>query len=214
MLIIKQKHKGVYMENKSKVNFDQSETKINLARAFAGECQDGARYQFIAKQAEQEGYQYIKTLLKTLAKNEMAHAKTFFDLINQHCTKSHQNIQITGGYPFECGNLNQNLKDSIETEISQSDNVYPSFAQVARDEGFEVIAKKFEYVASVENCHHLLLTQVLEKLKSGKLYKSPTPKKWKCSECGFEHTAKQSWEICPSCEMPKGCVEISIDTGE
>ena len=50
----------------NKVDFEKSETKINLARAFAGECQDGARYQFIAKQAEQEGYQYIKTLLKTL----------------------------------------------------------------------------------------------------------------------------------------------------
>lgn len=198
----------------NKIDFDKSQTKSNLARAFAGECQDGARYQFIAQQAQQEGYFYIQTLLKILAKNEMAHAKTFYNLINQHCKKSYENIQIEGGYPFECGNLSQNLKDSIQTEISQSDNVYPSFAKVAEDEGFTTIAKKFEFVASVENCHHLLLTQVLDKLKSNKLYKSPTPVKWKCSQCGFEHTSKQSWEICPSCEMPKGYVEISIDTGE
>ena len=28
------------------IDFDNSKTKENLARAFAGECQDGAKYQF------------------------------------------------------------------------------------------------------------------------------------------------------------------------
>lgn len=194
-------------------NFDTSETKINLARAFAGECQDGARYQFIAKQAEQEGYQYIKSLLKTLAKNEMAHAKVFYDLITQNCKKSQDNIKIEGGYPFECGSLQQNLQDSMETEVSQSNNVYPSFAKIAQDEGFEEIAHQFDLVSTVENCHHLLLSQILEKLKTKKLYKSTEPTKWKCSECGFEHTSKQAWDTCPSCKMPQGYVEIPIDVG-
>ena len=31
------------------MNFLESKSKENLARAFAAECQDGARYQFIAK---------------------------------------------------------------------------------------------------------------------------------------------------------------------
>ena len=42
-----------------KVDFLQSKTRTNLARAFSGECQDGARYQFMAKQAEEQGYSYI-----------------------------------------------------------------------------------------------------------------------------------------------------------
>ena len=37
-----------------KVDFLQSKTRTNLARAFSGECQDGARYQFMAKQAEEQ----------------------------------------------------------------------------------------------------------------------------------------------------------------
>lgn len=193
-------------------NFENSHTKINLARAFAGECQDGARYQFIAKQAEQEGYQYIKTLLKTLAKNEMAHAKVFYDLITQNCKVKQGNIKIEGGYPFEFGNLKENLQDSMETEVSQSNNVYPAFAKIATDEGFPEIAHQFELVSTVENCHHLLLSQIIEKMKTKKLYKSTEPKKWKCSECGFEHTSKQAWNECPSCKMPQGYVEISIDT--
>ena len=198
----------------AKVEFEKSQTLINLARSFAGECQDGARYQFIAQQAEQEGYNYLQTLLKTLAKNEMAHAKAFYDLITQNCKDKKHNINIEGGYPFECGNLQENLHDSIQTEVSQSNNVYPSFAQVARDEGFEEIAHQFDLVATVENCHHLLLTQILEKMKNKQLYKSVDARKWKCSKCGFEHTSKQAWDSCPSCKMPQGYVEIPIDTGE
>ena len=37
------------------MDFENSQTKTNLARAFAGECQAGARYQFIAQKAMQEG---------------------------------------------------------------------------------------------------------------------------------------------------------------
>lgn len=196
------------------MKFDDSQTKINLARAFAGECQDGARYQFIAKQAEQEGYQYIKTLLKTLAKNEMAHAKVYYDLITQNCEKSTHNIKIEAGYPFECGNLQSNLQDALEMEVSESQNIYPNFGNIARDEGFDEIGHAFDLVSTVENCHHLLLSQILEKLKTKTLYKSTEPRKWKCSECGFEHTAKTAWDTCPSCHMPQGYVEIPIDTGE
>ena len=34
------------------MEFCNSKTRENLARAFAAECQDGARYQFIAKDAK------------------------------------------------------------------------------------------------------------------------------------------------------------------
>lgn len=89
--------------NPSKLSaFDKSKTKENLARAFAGECQDGARYQFIAQQCMEDGYNYLQTMFKTFAKNEMAHAKTFYELIFAHSGKSTGNIKITGGYPFEC----------------------------------------------------------------------------------------------------------------
>ena len=37
----------------------ESTTFVNLARAFAGECQDGARYQFLKDKAEREGLAYV-----------------------------------------------------------------------------------------------------------------------------------------------------------
>lgn len=192
-------------------DFDNSRTKENLARAFAGECQDGARYQFLATLAFKEGYNYMQTIFKTHAKNEMAHAKKFYNLLCDNCSTKQKNIEICGGYPFTKGNLLDSIKDTMGAETSQSENVYPDFAKVAKDEGYPDIAKSFLFAGSVENCHKLMLEQLYTKLKGKKLYKSPTPIKWKCSNCGFEHTAKNAWDICPSCDLPQGYVEIPID---
>jgi len=195
-------------------NFNNSKTKENLARAFAGECQDGARYQFLSKMAMDEGYPYLQSIFKTHAKNEMAHAKRFFDLLNEHCECKQKNIELTGGYPFATGTLLECIKDTIETEKGQSDNIYPDFAKVAKDEGFGDIEKAFLFAGSVENCHKLMLEEIYNKLKSKKLYSSPCAIKWKCSNCGFEHTAKKAWELCPSCDMPQGYVEVQINMNQ
>lgn len=199
---------------KGVVNFDESETIKNLARAFAGEVQDGARYQFLAQMALDEGYQYLQLMVKTLAKNEMSHAKTLYQLITNNCTKSIKNIEICAGYPFKSGTLLEEIKNNIENENSEATSVYLAFAKVAEDEGFEAVAKTFRQIASVEECHTKLLQQVYDKMKSNKLYRCAKDKKWKCSDCGFEHTSKQSWSICPLCSKPQGYVEISIDTDE
>lgn len=198
---------------KGNIKFEESETLKNLARTFAGEVQDGARYQFLGQMAMEEGYQYLQTLCKMLAKNEMAHSKAIYKLITDNCTKSTKNIEICAGYPFKCGTLLQEVKNSIENEKSEAENIYPEFAKIAEDEGFSEASKLFDEIASVENCHMLMLTQVYDKLKADKLYKCSKETKWKCSNCGFEHTAKQPWAICPLCALPQGYVEIAINTG-
>ena len=50
------------------MDFQKSKTKENLARAFAGECQDGAFYQFIIKDCKKD-FKYLSNLLKGIAKN-------------------------------------------------------------------------------------------------------------------------------------------------
>ncbi len=191
--------------------FDSSRTKENLARAFAGECMDGAKYQFLAQMAMTEGYPYLQSLFKTNAKNEMAHAKRFYDLLNENKGEGEYNIEVCGDYTFSDGTLLECIKNTMLVEKSQSGVVYPDFAKDAREEGYPEIADAFEYAGTVENCHKLLLNQIYTKLKGGKLYKSSTPVKWKCSKCGFEHTAKTPWTTCPSCLAEQGYVEVQID---
>ena len=193
------------------VDFDSSMTKENLGRAFAGECQDGAKYQFLGKLAMNEGYAYMQSIFKTHAKNEMAHAKRFYELMSEHSSNPTKNMEICGGYSFASGTLLECIKNTIAVEKSQSDVVYPKFESVAREEGFEDIADAFKFAGTVENCHKLMLEQIYTKLKGKKLYKSPTQVKWKCSNCGFEHTSKSAWNECPSCLSPQGYVEIQID---
>ena len=196
------------------MKFNESQTKQNLAKSFAAECQAGARYQFMATQAQNEQLVYVKDTLKLIAKNEMAHAKKFFNLLADNCSTKQHNIEITGGYPFTRGTLLETIKDTMDTESSQSDIVYPDFAKIAEDEGYSDIAKAFRFAGSVENCHMLMLEQLYEKLNSGKLYKCSKDVKWKCNNCGFEHTAKEAWDMCPSCDLPQGYVEIHIDMNE
>ncbi len=195
------------------VEFEKSQTKINLARAFAGETQEGARYQFIATKATEEGYNYLATLLKTIAKNEMAHAKEFYEAIFLNSKTRQDNIDIAAGYPFKDGDLLANIKNSLDNEHSEI-GIYTDMAKIAEKEGYEGIAKLFRLVSTVENCHYAQLTQIYEKMKNGKLYKSPTPIKWKCSNCGFEHTDKKPWEKCPLCNFTIGHVQIPLDQGK
>ena len=91
------------------MDFLQSETMKNLARAYAGECQAGARYQFLAQTAMDEGYKHLQTLIKIQAKEEMAHAKVFWDLIMQKSGGKNDNIEICGGYPFKTGTLEEQV---------------------------------------------------------------------------------------------------------
>lgn len=197
-----------------KVDFEKSKTRINLARSFSAECMEGAKYQFMAKQAEQENLEYVKSMLKTLAKHEMSHAKVFWDFLQQNCKKPENNIDMTYGYPFECGSLCDNFKFHSKTELELYDHIYPAFAKIAQDEGYEDIAHAFKLVATVENCHSALLKQLHDKMKGKKLYKSPRSIKWKCNECGFEHTARQPWDTCPLCKMNQGYVEVPVDMGQ
>ena len=98
------------------MNFNESTTKTNLARSFAAECQAGARYQFMSKLALQDQQKFISDTLKTLAKNEMAHAKAFYDLILQNSGGSVKNIAIEAGYPFGAPQLSTSLLEESRVE--------------------------------------------------------------------------------------------------
>lgn len=191
------------------LDFENSQTKKILARLYLGECQDGARYQFLGQQAKTDNLKYIQYLMKNLAKNEMSHAKLLYDYILKY-GNIEKNIEVTAGYPFTPYQLNPGLKLAAEAEFAQFENIYPSFAKIAKDEGYEDVANTLLMIAEVENCHSKLLTELYQKLKSKKLYKSQPSNKWKCSKCGHENIAKESWTTCPLCHYDQGYTIIQL----
>ncbi len=200
---------------KSKTPFNESKTMQNVARSFASETMEGAKYQFLAQKCVTEELNYLQTVFKTLAKHEMSHAKVFWDILHENYEgKIIQNIDMSFGYPFDCDDLLQSFNCHKENEAYLSKNIYPEFARIARNEGYPEIEHIFKLVATVENCHSHLLGQIYDKYKGKKFYKSPTPVKWKCNQCGFEHTGKQPLSPCPLCGYEKGYVQIPFDMGE
>lgn len=192
------------------MDFLESKTYVNLARSFAGECQAGARYQFLAQTAIEQGYQHLQTLAKTVAKEEMAHAKIFWDLISKHTDGKNNNIPIQAGYPFRDGELKDLLRFAADAENSEFTTIYPSFAKIAEDEGFMDIAQAFRFIVNVENSHFMLFDELYNMFCSKTLYKDKVPHKWRCNYCGYEDTKNEAWKVCPLCCKPQGYVQINL----
>ena len=194
------------------MNFQESKTKENLARSFAAECQEGARYQFMAKMAQQQGYQYMSMLIRTIAHNEMAHAQQFFNKIVEHGGNQAQNIDISAGYPFKSGELLQVIKNEAENERGSAENIYPSFANIARDEGFDDVAELFDMVSKVERTHERTLEHLANSLECKCLYKCADGNEhaFKCDECGTIVKDKCAPKVCPLCNMGQGYFRIDF----
>ena len=97
------------------MEFNQTKTFKNLTAAFAGECQAGMRYQMIAQKALMQGYKTLADEIKTIAKNETMHAKTFFDFILENGAAC-PNAEVAGGFPFEGDTVENGLIAALNAE--------------------------------------------------------------------------------------------------
>lgn len=189
----------------------ESKTYLNLAKAFAGECQASTRYRFIEYGARKEGYIAMAELINTVVYNEFNHARMLYTFIQTATDDTITNIDIASGYPFkEKWNLLDNLKLAAEDEENEQTMIYPEYEKTARKEGFDDIAGLFNNIIRVEDCHKKLFLDLHNQLKTKTLYKKENPVKWKCSSCGYEAVAKQAWTQCPLCQAAQGEVMIKI----
>ena len=191
------------------MQFEKTKTYQNLASSFAGECQAGMRYQMIAKLAMQEKYKTLSDAIKTIAKNETLHATQFFNMMIEKAG-SKENVKLDAGYPFHAGTLVEGLQFAENDEKDESKEIYPKFAEIAREEGFDDIASLYEMVANVEEHHRTIFNYLANAVKEGTLYKNETPILWVCSECGHSHVGKQAWKVCPLCKAGQGYVELHL----
>ncbi|MBQ7226785.1 MAG: rubrerythrin family protein [Clostridia bacterium] len=189
----------------------KSNTYQNLAKAFAGETMARTRYEFIEYGARKEGYKTLAEMIDTVAYQEFNHARMLYTFIQKASDDTIKNIEVCSGYPFkQKWNLTDNLLFAAEDEESEADEIYPTFAKVAEDEGFKDIALLFRNLASVESSHRALFIQLHDQLKNGTLYEKEQAVTWRCADCGYEATATSPWEECPLCKAKKGAVLLQI----
>lgn len=184
------------------VEFKDSETKLNLLRAFAGESQARNRYTFAAEKANQEKMYVIEHILKFTADQELKHAQIFYDYLKEFVG---ENIHIDGGYPIDLQEkLVDVLKAAHHNEMEEHDDVYKNFAEKAREEGFPQIAGTFQNIAGIEKIHGERFAYIAELLEQGKLFVSDVKTGWMCLHCGYVYEGTKAPEKCPVCGSEQG----------
>lgn len=184
-------------------NFNESQTRVNLMRAFAGECQARQRYYQAALTAEQQKLVALGRMFRFTAEQEERHAIVFFHLLKD---AAGQNIDISAGYPADVfTELQQLLDAAARGEEQEFSTVYPDFARIATDEGFTEAAAKFKMIAEIENAHRKRFDYYARLYREDKLLRSDdTQERWICLNCGHIHTGSEPPRQCPVCSSEQG----------
>lgn len=184
------------------VNFSESRTKENLMRAFAGESQARNRYTIAAERAEKEGMLTIADIFRYTADQERAHAERFYDLLKD---LSGETIHIDGAYPIDQqDSLAGLLRAAEHNEHEEFADVYPSFGDTAKDEGFLEAASAFYQIAEIEHTHEERFQKLAKMLEENTYYAAEDNSSWMCTNCGYIHEGIQAPKVCPVCRHEQG----------
>ena len=178
-------------------------TEKNLLTAFAGESQARNRYTYFASQAKKEGFEQISAIFLETADNEKEHAKRLFKFLEGG------EVEIAASFPAGViGNTAENLRAAAAGENYEHTKMYPEFAKIADEEGFQEIANVFRAIAVAEQHHEKRYLALLENVEKNKVFKKDEVVKWKCRNCGYIHEGKEAPEICPACAHPRAYFEL------
>ena len=187
------------------MNLSGTQTEKNLLKAFAGESQARNRYTYFAGAARKEGLQQISAIFEETANQEKEHAKRFFKFL-----QSGEPTEITATFPAgKIGTTLDNLKAAASGEHEEWTELYPHFAKIAREEGFENVALAFEQISIAEKHHEKRYLAMSEAIENGEVFKSKDTAIWRCRNCGFIHEGEEAPTACPACVHPQAYFERS-----
>ena len=180
-----------------------SQTEKNLLTAFAGESQARNRYTYFTSQAKKDGFVQIADIFAETAGQEKEHAERLFKFLQGG------EVEIAAAFPAGViGTTSDNLADSAAGEHYEWTEMYPGFAQVARDEGFEAIAVVFEAIAVAEKQHEARYLGLKANIDAGTVFKRDETVVWRCRNCGYLHEGTEAPGTCPACAHPQAYFEL------
>ena len=183
--------------------FKGSQTEKNLLTAFAGESQARNRYTYFASQAKKEGYVQISAIFEETANQEKEHAKRFFKFLEGG------EVGVSAGFPAGViGSTLENLKAAAGGENYEWTEMYPGFAKIAKDEGFNEVAAAFESIAVAEKQHEKRYLDLAGNIEADRVFKREEEVVWRCRNCGFLHKGKEAPKQCPACVHPQAHFEL------
>lgn len=178
-------------------------TEKNILTAFVGESQARNRYTYYAAQAKKEGFVQIADIFEETANQEKEHAKRLFKMLEGG------EVEITSAFPAgRIGTTVQNLLEASGGENHEHTDMYPSFAKIAREEGFGTIADVFMAIAVAEKQHEKRFLALMRNIEAGRVFKREQPAAWRCRNCGYVHESPEAPETCPACAHPQAHFEL------
>ena len=172
-----------------------SRTEQNLQTAFAGESQAHTKYLYYASRAKKDGFVQMSRIFEETAKNEKEHAKIWFKYLHG------------GAVPA----TEANLADAAAGENYEWTDMYAGFAKIAREEGFDEIAERFEMVGAIEKEHEERYRRLLNNIEQKRVFTREGDCVWQCSNCGHIVIGKQAPEECPVCAHPQSYFELRAE---
>ncbi len=184
-------------------NLKGTQTEKNILTAFSGESQARNRYTYFTSKAKKEGYVQIASIFEETANQEKEHAKRLFKLLEGG------EVEITGAFPAGMIDTTlENLKGAAAGENYEHSIMYPGFAKVAREEGFDSIASIFEAIAVAEKQHEKRYNDLAANIEAGKVFKKEETVVWRCRNCGYLHEGTEAPDSCPACAHPQAHFEL------
>jgi rubrerythrin len=184
-------------------NIKGTQTEINILTAFAGESQARNRYTYFASQAKKDGYAQISEIFAETADQEKEHAKRLFKLLQGG------EVQVAAAFPAGViGSTPDNLKEAAAGENYEYTDMYPGFAKIAVEEGFQEIADIFNAIAVAEKQHEKRYLALAVNIANGTVFKKAGSVVWRCRNCGYLHEGADALEECPACAHPQAHFEL------
>mgnify|MGYP005801872701 CR=1 FL=1 len=178
------------------MELEGTRTEQNLLAAFSGESMARNKYLFFAEKAKQEGHNEVAELFEKMAQNEGVHGKLLYQ-------------RLKG-----VGSSAANLQEAVMGEYGEWSSMYPSFAKIAREEGFEGIGELFDQISQIERDHEHRFLAALAKLNgaapaaktaapaasasAAKTTKTVEVAGYRCMFCGA--TYEERPDVCGVCE--------------
>jgi len=180
-----------------------SQTEKNLLGSFAGESQARNRYTYFASQAKKDGYVQIADIFAETVNQEKEHAKRFFKLLEGG------EVEIAAAFPAGVvGTTFENLNAAAAGERFEWTELYPGFAKVAREEGFEAAAIVWEMVSVAEKQHEKRYVELAGNIEADRVFKREQNVVWRCRNCGYLLEGMAAPEMCPACAHPQAHFEL------
>ena len=118
-------------------------------------------------------------------------------------------MEITHSFPSGViRSTYENLIAAAEGERYEHTEMYPGFAKIAREEGFERAAETWEAISVSEKQHEKRYRELAGNIKTDRTFSRGKVVVWRCLNCGYLHTGKKAPDKCPACVYPKGYFEL------